>query len=206
MNRLRLLATTKSLVGLNESEPHYRVTRERLVPQFGPSRNPFRATDTSAPGRPESSNPIEHSSALSPAPGQLNQSPVRTQVSTEGIVAPKLATGLSVPTSKKGVRSWATAFWAGWTQKLGVTFSRPARKPSRVALPSTPKLPVQGELSLDRIKVVRNDLSDADLEIVPLKSATARPGATPVLPIAQRTAQGEMSWSRLSELFGASRR
>jgi hypothetical protein len=31
------------------------------------------------------------------------------------------------------------------------------------------KAPVQGELSLDRIKVVRNDLSDADLEIVPAR-------------------------------------
>jgi hypothetical protein len=29
--------------------------------------------------------------------------------------------------------------------------------------------PVQGELSLDKIKVVRNDLSETDLEVVPLR-------------------------------------
>lgn len=29
--------------------------------------------------------------------------------------------------------------------------------------------PVQAELSLDRIRVVRNDLSDSDLEIVPAR-------------------------------------
>jgi hypothetical protein len=29
--------------------------------------------------------------------------------------------------------------------------------------------PVQGELSLDKIKVMRNDLSETDLEVVPLR-------------------------------------
>ncbi len=29
---------------------------------------------------------------------------------------------------------------------------------------------MQGELSLDKIKVVRNDLSESDLEVVPLRS------------------------------------
>ena len=38
--------------------------------------------------------------------------------------------------------------------------------------------PVQGELSLDRVKVVRNDLSDADVEIIPA-SQTARPAVKP---------------------------
>ena len=39
---------------------------------------------------------------------------------------------------------------------------------------------VQGDLSLDNIRVVRNDLSDADLEIVRAEAPEARPAAEPV--------------------------
>jgi len=39
--------------------------------------------------------------------------------------------------------------------------------------------PVQSELSLDSVKVVHNDLSDADVEVVPMKSRTADAYATP---------------------------
>jgi hypothetical protein len=41
---------------------------------------------------------------------------------------------------------------------------------------SGPGLGVQSELSLDRVKVVNNDLTDAEVEVVPLKS---RPAALP---------------------------
>jgi hypothetical protein len=60
-----------------------------------------------------------------------------------------------------------------WAEKLGSLLplrSRPARSASR-DLPG----PAQGELclSLDRVKVVRNDLSDSDVEIVPARRAAA---------------------------------
>ncbi len=42
--------------------------------------------------------------------------------------------------------------------------------------------PVQSELSLDSIKVVHNDLSDADVEVVPMKSRAARATSIPELP------------------------
>ena len=59
--------------------------------------------------------------------------------------------------------------------------------------------PLQAELSLDRVKVVHNDLSDADVEIVPIKSRPVPEAAEPVL----MSAQGEDSWSRLSaKIFG----
>ena len=46
-------------------------------------------------------------------------------------------------------------------------------KPAR---PTAARLAVQGELSLDRVKPVRNDLSDSDLELV---AVAKRPEATP---------------------------
>ena len=39
-------------------------------------------------------------------------------------------------------------------------------KPKLAGIPRFGKPAVQGELSLDRVKVVRNDLSHADLEVV----------------------------------------
>ena len=35
-------------------------------------------------------------------------------------------------------------------------------------------LPIQAELSLEKVKVVHNDLTDADVEVVPMKSRPAR--------------------------------
>jgi hypothetical protein len=46
------------------------------------------------------------------------------------------------------------------------------RRPSRAApLSEAPGNSVQCEFSLDHVKVVRNDLSDLDVEVAPVKSA-----------------------------------
>lgn len=63
------------------------------------------------------------------------------------------------PTAPKPVRA------IGWANKLN-----PFRAPQPVAEP-IPNA-VQSELSLDAVKVLHNDLSDADVEIVPVKSRT----------------------------------
>jgi len=52
---------------------------------------------------------------------------------------------------------------------------------------------VQAELSLNGVKVVHNDLSDADVEVVPMKSRTAQEIPVPVLPPAKK------SWEILGE-------
>ena len=62
--------------------------------------------------------------------------------------------------------------------------------------------PMQAELSLDRVKVVHNDLSDADVEIVPIKSRTGSPAPDPAEPVLT-PANGADSWSRLgAKIFG----
>ena len=59
--------------------------------------------------------------------------------------------------------------------------------------------PTQTELSLDRVKVVHNDLSDADVEIVPIKSRPLPEAAESALT----PANGGDSWSRLgAKIFG----
>jgi len=65
-----------------------------------------------------------------------------------------------------------------WKEKLN-----PFRAPSPVAPPANA---VQVELSLESVKVVHNDLADADIEIVPVKSRTIARPEVPMLPPARQ--------------------
>ncbi|HVM49927.1 MAG TPA: hypothetical protein VMU04_18000 [Candidatus Acidoferrum sp.] len=72
------------------------------------------------------------------------------------------------------------AAWGGrWLSKLAALFSRPSSTPGKLKLPGSLRGQVQGELALDRIKVVRNDLSDADLEVVPARLPISRVAIKP---------------------------
>ena len=77
---------------------------------------------------------------------------------------------------------------AAWTNKLNPaslwTGAAPAEQKS---LPA-----VQTELSLDTVKVVHNDLSDADVEVVPIKS---RPAAAEIPALSP----AKKSWEILGE-------
>jgi hypothetical protein len=96
-----------------------------------------------------------------------------------GAVAKKVAEPVAVkaikifaPQAPKPVRAAS-----GWTAHLN---------PFRSAeLAEVPQKAVQVELSLDAVKVLQNDLSDADIEVVPVKSRTLsvereKPVLTPV--------------------------
>lgn len=67
--------------------------------------------------------------------------------------------------------------------------------PFRAPAPAAPSVTnaVQVELSLESVKVVHNDLADADIEVVPVKSRTAVTPEAPLLPPARA------SWDFLGE-------
>ena len=77
---------------------------------------------------------------------------------------------------------------AAWTTKLNPSslWSSPVPAEQK-ALPA-----VQAELSLDTVKVVHNDLSDADVEVVPIKS---RPAAAEIPALSP----AKKSWEILGE-------
>lgn len=98
---------------------------------------------------------------------------VNTDVARKGEAKPSRATAsfengkvnaakTPVPTARKAPSGgWVSQ----WGSKLSSLVSQKPR-PTRSAIPRFNGVPVQGELSLDNIKVIRNDLSDADLEVV----------------------------------------
>ena len=77
----------------------------------------------------------------------------------------------------------AVAIWRGWQAEVK------AQQPT-----------VQAELSLESIKVIHNDLSDTDVEVVPIKS---RPVAAPAAPqVSREFPQEEKSWELTHESVG----
>jgi hypothetical protein len=179
MSLLRLLTTGNSLVGLKVTESRYRLTSQRLLPQFGPARNPFSSRGNSAPMQTEARSPEDPgangaSEARSGIPSSCGKPAAGFPRAVQDRVVSTSASGQG---HKEALRSRAVALLSGWRAKVSRLLGRPCGKTAKPAIPRFTKQPVQSELSLDKIKVVRNDLSDADLEVV-----TARQPAAPAIP------------------------
>lgn len=195
MSLLRLLAAGKSLVGMSDAETRYRVTSQRLLPQFGAGRNPFSSRGKAGPAQMGPSSPEDHRPTS--VPQEMRRSPALRE---ESEAAPRRGPqGVATPASCSARRFGevlqrrTAALLAGWKMKLMGVLAKRRRKATNPAIPRFTKPPVQGELSLDRIKVVRNDLSDADLEVIPAKPPTA-----PTMRAAEGAAGAESAWGRVT--------
>ena len=196
MSLLRLLTTGKSLVGVNETETRYRLTRQRLLPQFGPARNPFSNSGQSDPVQTEVASPGDHR-GNDPSEDKrgvpvLGGKPVAA--------VPGVAEDRTMSASARGHRV-AEALWLRASALLDRFKARLSRLPvrasgkaARSAIPRFTKQPVQAELSMDKIKVVRNDLSDADLEVVPGRQPTAPASAAQGALTEERAGVREGTW------------
>ena len=203
MSLLRLLAAGKSLVGMSDAETRYRVTSQRLLPQFGAVRNPFSSRGKKGPAQMGPGSSEDH--RPKGVPQEIRCSPA---LRGESEAAPRRGPqGVATPASRSArkfgevLRRRTAALLAGWKMKLMGVLAKRRRKATNPAIPGFTKPPVQGELSLDRIKVVRNDLSDADLEVIPAKPPTA-----PVMRATEGAASTESAWRRVTaRVIGAGR-
>ena len=175
MSLLRLLTAGKSLVGLQRPAGRYQMRERNRLPKFGPTGNPFAAPS------PVPEEPVQ-------APADSVTKPPRYQMSPAEFAAARLKETKKLPASafaearktsaELAVQASARMSDGHWVEKLNPLkwFSRRATQaPS--AIPKFSKPPVQGELSLDRVKVVRNDLNEADVEIITAKVASKPPAA-----------------------------
>jgi hypothetical protein len=166
MNLGKLLGAGKSFVSGRKSAA-YRADRRVYLPQFVSPKNPF-AGSSAAVMQAE----LPKSSAQNPAAPEKKVVP--TWIKTQKM--PEL--------KAQGATARATA----WVSKLNpISIFRAS--PSFMDKMATP---VQVELSLEKVKVIQNDLTDADVEIVPMKSRPAR-----VLPMDNPPAK--KSWEQLGE-------
>jgi hypothetical protein len=180
MSLLRLLAAGKSLVGMRESGTPYRLTSQRLLPQFGSGKNPFsnqQKMETEPTEQPKPGNSAEDGSLVetrnNPVDGCVREAaPLANQESS----TPRQEANIQ---QRNALPSRRPAFLGRWKTKLVELIAKRPGKVTRPAMasPRPMRAPVQSELALDRIRVVRNDLSDADVEVVSarMSKATSKP-------------------------------
>jgi hypothetical protein len=199
MSLVRLLTSGKTLIGLQESTSRYRMRTKSLLPKFGSGTNPFSAgTPEPVPTEPAETGATPTVSRFQMTPAELAAarlketkrlpvpSPVVAPVESEKSVAKPAAIK---PVAAEG-SNWIW-IWNGlsrWAPKLNPLAWWPRQKAKpKPAISRSGKTPVQGELSLDNIKVMRNDLSDADVEIIPARTAVksaVKPAPEPSAPAA----------------------
>jgi hypothetical protein len=163
MNLGKLLCMGKCFFGSGETEA-YRLNRRAWLPKFNEGKNPFAPKPTV--GAPEA--PKENVVARAAAPGPKAPPPYAFKPTARAMAKPAL---------KPAAQPIARPARPGWTTRLN-----PFRAPEPVAVEPV----VQSELSLNAVKVMHNDLADADVEIVPVKSHAETVVSAPVLPPARR--------------------
>jgi hypothetical protein len=199
MSLLRLLTAGKSLVGLKSAEIRYRFTDPRGMPRFGAKRNPFRATTLPDAAQASSrltvketgTDEVVSSSAERARPGSSEPPTVEVPRKQSRTALERLR----VP--------FARLTFAWLSRQAAHLKSVAAARRLRTPSPAPPKVckPVQGELSLEKVRVMRNDLRDSDLEVI-----ARRPPARPVQKeppegTIKRTPNG--AWGRVAgRLFG----
>ena len=203
MSLVRLLTAGKSLVGLRDGESPYRLTSQKFLPQFGPARNPFSSKATAEPAQTAVRSPDNHGQSGTPIakpsfPGSKGEPAAALQ---------KDAAHRAVP-AKFDVRNLAVALrrrlallLSGWLAKLCGLFARSGGKAAKPAIPRFPKPAVQGELSLDRIKVVRNDLSDADLEVISARPSATTAATAPTPRVVEKAEDTKSAWGWVTTRF-----
>ena len=185
MSLLRLLTAGKSLVGLKKVEGRYQLPSAKSLPQFGSKKNPFRATVFPDKSEGAGGEPVAANSCSEPKNGTEAKS-----VGESG--APKsdpptcsegsASLGPRVPEPAKDTLAPSQPEVRRTGLKALLLWGRAAKFRSSRPLTSRPM--VQGELSLDSVKVVRNDLAESDLEVV-----QARPAPRPALSVPEQPGQ-----------------
>ena len=165
MNLGKLLAAGKSIIN-GRANISYRANRHVYLPKFGLAQNPFKLPDETKPAKPVA---------------EAVAAPVAAPI--KEVAPPVAAKTQKLPSLPRPARA------TSWASKLNPISMWRGSAPAAQSAPA----PVQSELSLDSVKVVHNDLSDADVEVVPIKSRTADKAEVPVLP------PPEKSWEFLAE-------
>jgi hypothetical protein len=181
----KLLTTGKSLVGLSHANSRYQLQKGAL-PKFESAKNPFASKVAAEPAEREPQLP-----KLSPAEAVVADAKEAPRLSALGALIVDRETSVAASRNSQPAESATVSEPAevavpvdSWLKKINpmVWFRNGKPVEPRPAIPrySKPHAPIQGELSLDNIKVMRNDLSEADVEVVPAKSRAPKLAAVPM--------------------------
>jgi hypothetical protein len=193
----KLLAASTSIMK-GQMDVSYRSNKQTYLPKFVSPKNPFQAQAPQAadekgsqadppPAAEETSKPaaaLSSEPAATPRPTRLAppEAPVAAPIKTVAAKTQKIPASISE--KKSG--------WAGKFSPKSI-FKTVAKPNSGLDGKTQKPMETQTELSLDSVRVVHNDLSDVDVEVVPMKSRSTPPEMKPA----------KKSWEILGErLFG----
>ena len=203
MSLMQLLTTGKTLVDLKNTPHRYQMPGKNLLPKFGTVKDPFKTPAK----KPTASSPVVVATEARPKPSYTRPVKIpaaelkKTQRLPESAAKMKETKRLPFVAARKGVQkqNLPAASWkkilgglAAGAAKLNPLAWWSARKaPAKSAVPRFSKPAVQqGELSLENIKVVRNDLQDTDLDVLPARTFA---GKTDFKPAVQSQSKPELA-------------
>ena len=181
MSLVKLLSLSRSFIPGRNGPGRYRMVEQGLLPKFGPNHEIIpRRTGKTLTAAQASPVPVSDTGIglKSPRGGTARAiesptpAPIETKSGATSPAAEKFQTS-GVARAKRAIFEfdWLFARWAKVT-------INPFQK--RLKDASRSRAVRQAEMSLDTIKVVRNDLWDADFEVVPARIAAkaGRPDST----------------------------
>ena len=207
----KLLAAGKSMMDVHK-EVSYRSSKQIYLPKFISEKNPFQreatmpsaAVEPKAPAEPQPSlqEPARPANVFNSAPAAVTTpGPTRVVPPEKPAAAPAKNIASAKPQPQPLPAAAAShekkSGWANKFNPMAIFKSTPAKAPAPFSQKAADKAQkpaaTQTELSLDTVRVVQNDLSDADVEIVPMKSRSTPPETQPA----------KKSWEFIGErLFG----
>jgi hypothetical protein len=222
MSLVRLLTAGKSLVGgVHDSAARYRMSDPRAMPRFGSARNPFQSKESKAtdsqPAAPANFGVGNGNGNSAPSPRdeervaatQAENLPTAETANATASVQPVEAVKEEAVPVEQPVAAKPSAGKSGGSKRISQWMAKVAawmpKKRSREAIVPQSAAPIQGELSLEKVRVMRNDLSDTDLEIVSAKPATVRrapagsESASGAEPVQQELAGNAGAWAATAQ-------
>jgi hypothetical protein len=211
MSLLKLLSAAKSLDGSKPMPSPYKMKSARFLPKFGSPKNPFARAKTDAakpiPGKMETDSLFgdePKTAPEAPSPKPAAKAPVVKEV--KPVIEPEKTIEAkpvsAVPTAVPTAKTPKTAALGDFIKKLNPLKYLPKRKPEARAVRPKVARAAQGELSLEKVRVLRNELNDSDIEFVTTPKLVSTGTGGNSLPVSQRTRFA--TWGRLtSRVIGA---
>ncbi|PYJ80815.1 MAG: hypothetical protein DME22_23120 [Verrucomicrobia bacterium] len=206
MSLIKLLSVSQSLVGGRNQPERYKMADQNLLPKFAPVGRPISLAPKRKPQEPLAQNGSDKlkirtaASGIESAPGALASDPMQGKTSPLAGSTAEVVTTIA-PKTPSAVCVNAIPASTNWFRLRNNPFA------TRLAVKINSQPPARTELSLDAVKPVRNDLSDADLEVVSAKPETKHSGAQkpPGRPWFKPELTG-LAWRRLTaRLFDSER-
>jgi len=174
MNPLRLLTKGRTIRGLKERPGAYKLLEKSMLPNFSGAKRPAPTTPQPQPAKAKSAileQPPLKPMRLAPVPKVLvvPSAPAPAPKPAPVPASERAPAPVEDQPSKPGLWSRLAEIPSGWTRQWN-----PWHKAPPFQSPT-----VQTELALDKVRVIRNDLCEDDLEVVMLDKKTGRKRETP---------------------------